>query len=67
MQVCNSLQTDNHTSTPPLKFFYRLDLTETYTQTHKQTDLTGICGTGTGDAYSSGLTSVKPDEYAKVK
>ena len=25
MQVCISLQTDNHASTPPLKFFYRLD------------------------------------------
>jgi len=25
MQVCTSLQTDNHASTPPLKFFYRLD------------------------------------------
>ena len=25
MQVCTSLQTDNHTSTPPLKFFYRPD------------------------------------------
>ena len=25
MQVCTSPQTDNHTSTPPLKFFYRLD------------------------------------------
>jgi len=24
MQVCNSLQTDNHASTPP-QFFYRLD------------------------------------------
>jgi len=25
MQVCNSLQTDNHTSTPPLSFFtYRM-------------------------------------------
>ena len=22
MQVCTSLQTDNHTSTPPLKFFF---------------------------------------------
>jgi len=25
MQVCTSLQTDNHGSTPPLKFFYMLD------------------------------------------
>jgi len=25
MQVCSSLQTDNHASTPPLKFFYRPD------------------------------------------
>ena len=25
MQVCNSLQTDNHVSTPPLQFFYRPD------------------------------------------
>ena len=25
MQVCISLQTDNHASTPSLKFFYRLD------------------------------------------
>jgi len=25
MQVCTSLQTDNHTSTPPLSLFYRLD------------------------------------------
>jgi len=25
VQVCFSLQTDNHVSTPPLKFFYRLD------------------------------------------
>jgi len=25
MQVCISLQTDNHASTPPLKFFYRPD------------------------------------------
>ena len=25
MQVCTSLQTDNHASTPPLKFFYRPD------------------------------------------
>ena len=25
MQVCISLQTDNHASTPPLMFFYRLD------------------------------------------
>ena len=25
MQVCNSLQTDNHASTPPLSFFYRPD------------------------------------------
>jgi len=25
MQVSISFQTDNHTSTPPLKFFYRLD------------------------------------------
>ena len=25
MQVCTSLQTDNHTSTPPLSFFYRPD------------------------------------------
>jgi len=25
MQVCILLQTDNHASTPPLKFFYRLD------------------------------------------
>jgi len=25
MQVCISLQTDNHASNPPLKFFYRLD------------------------------------------
>ena len=25
MQVCTSLQTDNHTSTPPLCFFYRPD------------------------------------------
>jgi len=25
MQVCTSLQTDNHASTPPLKFFYRQD------------------------------------------
>jgi len=25
MQVCMSLQTDNHASTPPLKFFYRPD------------------------------------------
>ena len=24
MQVCTSLQADNHASTPPLKFFYRL-------------------------------------------
>jgi len=24
-QVCTSLQTDNHTSTPPLKFIYRPD------------------------------------------
>jgi len=25
MQVCTLLQTDNHASTPPLKFFYRPD------------------------------------------
>ena len=25
VQVCTSLQTDNHASTPPLKFFYRPD------------------------------------------
>jgi len=25
MQVCTTLQTDNHASTPPLKFFYRPD------------------------------------------
>ena len=25
MQVCTSLQTDNHTSTPQLSFFYRPD------------------------------------------
>jgi len=25
MQVCISLQTDNHASTSPLKFFYRVD------------------------------------------
>ena len=25
MQVCTSLQTDNHASTPPLRFFYRPD------------------------------------------
>jgi len=25
MQVCTSLQTDSHASTPPLKFFYRSD------------------------------------------
>jgi len=25
MQVCTSLQTDNHASTSPLSFFYRLD------------------------------------------
>jgi len=25
MQVCTLLQTDNHASTPPLGFFYRLD------------------------------------------
>jgi len=25
MQVCTSLQTDNHASTPPLSFFYWLD------------------------------------------
>ena len=25
MQVCTSLQTDNHASTPPLSVFYRLD------------------------------------------
>jgi len=25
MQVCTSLQTDNHASTPPLKVFYRPD------------------------------------------
>jgi len=25
MQVCTSLQTDNHASTPPLKFFHRPD------------------------------------------
>jgi len=25
MQVCTSLKTDNHASTPPLSFFYRLD------------------------------------------
>jgi len=25
MQVCTSLQTDNHASTPPLSFFYKLD------------------------------------------
>jgi len=25
MQVCTSLQIDNHASTPPLSFFYRLD------------------------------------------
>ena len=25
MQVCTSLQTDSHTCTPPLKFFYRPD------------------------------------------
>jgi len=25
MQVCTSLQTDNHASTSPLKFFYWLD------------------------------------------
>ena len=25
VQVCISLQTDNHASTPPLEFFYRLD------------------------------------------
>jgi len=25
MQVCTSLQTDNHVSTPPLKLFYRPD------------------------------------------
>ena len=25
MQVCTSLHTDNHASTPPLKFFYRPD------------------------------------------
>jgi len=25
MQVCTSLQTDNHTSTPPPQFFYRPD------------------------------------------
>jgi len=25
MQVCTSLQSDNHASTPPLKFFYRPD------------------------------------------
>jgi len=25
MQVCTSLQNDNHTSTPPLSFFYRPD------------------------------------------
>jgi len=25
MQVCTSLQTDNHASTPPLQFFYRPD------------------------------------------
>jgi len=25
MQVCTSHQTDNHASTPPLKFFYRPD------------------------------------------
>ena len=26
MQVCTSLKSDNHDSTPPLNFFYRLDL-----------------------------------------
>jgi len=25
MQICTSLQTDNHASTSPLSFFYRLD------------------------------------------
>jgi len=25
MQICTSLQADNHASTPPLKFFYRPD------------------------------------------
>jgi len=25
MQICTSLQTNNHASTPPLKFFYRPD------------------------------------------
>jgi len=25
MQVCTSLQTDNHANTPPLKVFYRPD------------------------------------------
>jgi len=25
IQVCTSLQTDNHASTPPLSFFYRPD------------------------------------------
>jgi len=25
MQVCTSLQTDNHASTPPLNFYYRPD------------------------------------------
>ena len=25
VQVCTSLQTNNYASTPPLKFFYRLD------------------------------------------
>ena len=26
MQVCTSLQTDNHANTPPIKFFYRPDV-----------------------------------------
>ena len=45
MQVCTSPQTDNHASTPPLRFFYRPDALPAAQATASKAALCGIlCG-----------------------
>jgi len=43
MQVCTSLQTDNHASTPPL-FFYRPDALPATNQQHQSTEGNALLG-----------------------
>ena len=62
MQVCISLQTDNHASTPP--FFYRLDAlpaaqpTASYIHSHTHTFNSPLSGTTRVSRYQKGKTNL---------